>query len=69
MKNITPFFEVNGKKYEIKRNRYLQAEFDKLKSEIKITDEEQIAMAKEEDFEVRLEKLTLRKKELYDKWL
>lgn len=69
MKNIVPFFEINGTRYEIKRNRYLQAEFDKLKGEIQITDEEQIAMAKEEDFENRLEKLIARKKELYDKWL
>jgi hypothetical protein len=69
MKNITPFFEINGTRYEIKRNRYLQAEFDKLKSELKFTDEEQVALAKEEDFENRLEKLTARKKELYDKWL
>lgn len=69
MNNITPFFEINGTRYEIKRNRYLQAEFDKLKSELKFTDEEQVALAKEEDFENRLEKLTARKKELYDKWL
>ena len=69
MKNIIPFFEVDGQRYEIKRNRYLQAEFDKLKGEIKITDEEQIALAKEEDFTNRLEKLTNRKNELYEKYL
>ena len=69
MKNNVPYFELNGKKYEIKRNRFLQAEFDKLKEEIKFTDEEQIAFAKEEDFENRLVKLSERKQELYEKWI
>ncbi len=69
MKNITPYFEINGQRYEIKRNRYLMAEFDKLKSEIVITDDDQIAIAKEEEFANRLEKLTNRKAELYDKYL
>ena len=69
MKNNVPYFELNGKRYEIKRNRYLQAEFDKLKNEIKFTDEEQIALTREEDFENRLVKLTERKQQLYEKWL
>lgn len=69
MKNNVPYFELNGKRYEIKRNRFLQAEFDKLKNDIKFTDEEQIAIAKEEDFENRLMKLTERKQQLYEKWL
>jgi hypothetical protein len=64
-----PFFETNGQRYEIKRNRYLQAEFDKMKEEIQMTEDEQIAYAKETDFENRLEKLLKRKEELYDKYL
>lgn len=67
-KNI-PFFEVNGKTYEIKRNRYLQAEFDEMKRDIEMTEDEQVAYAKEQEFDARLEKLRERKDELYAKYL
>ena len=67
-KNI-PFFEVDGKTYEIKRTRYLQAEFDEMKNGIEMTDDEQVAYAKEQEFEGRLEKLRDRKEELYEKYL
>lgn len=67
-KNI-PFFEVDGKTYEIKRTRYLQAEFDEMKNGIEMTDDEQVAYAKEQEFEERLEKLRDRKDELYAKYL
>lgn len=68
-KQNIPFFEVNGTKYEIKRTRYLQAEFDDMKSDINMTDEEQVAYAKEQELEARIEKLRDRKNELYDKYL
>ena len=68
-KRNIPFFEVNGKKYEIKRNRYLQAEFDELKSKIQMSDVEQIVYAKEQELLDRIEKLKKRKEELYDKYL
>lgn len=67
-KNI-PSFEVNGKNYEIKRTRFLQAEFDEMKGGIELTDEEQVAYAKEQEFDARLEKLRVRKDELYAKYL
>lgn len=69
IKNYTPYFECNGKRYEIRRNRYLQAEFDKMKGEITLTEDEQIGLAKEQDLNNRLEKLADRKNELYDKYL
>lgn len=68
-KQNIPFFEVNGKKYEIKRNRYLQAEFDLMKSDMEMTEDEQVAYVKEQEFESRVEKLRERKNELYDKYL
>ena len=68
-KNNIPFFEVNGKKYEIKRNRYLQAEFDELKSELQMTEDEQVAYIKEDEFNQRVAKLRDRKDELYEKYL
>jgi hypothetical protein len=64
-----PFFEVNGNKYEIKRNRYLQAEFDEIKKGLEMSDEEQVAYAKEKEFDDRLKKLRTRKDELYAKYL
>ena len=68
-KHNIPFFELNGKRYEIKRTRYLQAEFDIMKSEMELTDDEQVAYAKEQELDNRIEKLRKRKDELYDKWL
>ena len=67
-KNI-PYFEANGKGYEIKRNRYLQAEFDEMRKDIDMTEEEQVAYAKEQEFDSRREKLYERKNELYEKYL
>lgn len=68
-KQNIPFFEVGGKRYEIKRTRYLQAELDEMKRSIEMSDEEQIAYAKEQELESRIEKLRERKNELYDKYL
>lgn len=52
---LLPFFEVNNKKYEIKSTRYLQAEYDKLTRENKLSEEEQkksvIASAKIKEFQ------------------
>lgn len=68
-KQNIPFFEVGGKRYEIKRTRYLQAELDDMKRSFELSDEEQIAYAKEQELESRIEKLQARKNELYDKYL
>jgi hypothetical protein len=68
-KNNIPYFEANGIGYAIKRNRYLQAELDEMKKSVEMSNEEQIAYAKEQDFDARLEKLRNRKLELYDKFL
>ena len=40
MKNITPFFELDGQRYEIKRTRYLIAEYDKLGEENQVSNED-----------------------------
>lgn len=67
--NNTPFFELNNKIYVIKRNRYLQAEFDLLQKNIELTEEEQVEFAREQDFDARLEQMKKRKEELYAKYL
>lgn len=69
MGKIIPSFEVNGKRYEIKRNRYLTAELDKWNNEIKMTDEEESESVKEQAKLDNLEKLAKRKEELYEKYL
>ena len=68
-KHNIPTFEVDGKTYEIKRTRYLQAEFDDMIRDLEMTEEEQVSYAKEQEFEDRLEKLRKRKDELYAKYL
>lgn len=40
MNNIIPFFELNGQRYEIKRTRYLIAEYDKLGRESELSNED-----------------------------
>lgn len=40
MKNIIPFFTVNGQTYEIKRTRYLIAEYDKLGEQTNLSNED-----------------------------
>jgi hypothetical protein len=68
MKNI-PFFELNGKKYEIKRNRYLQAEFDEMKNDLEMSNEEQISYSNQLEMEDKIRKLSERKDELYNKYI
>ncbi len=68
MSNI-PYFEVNGKRYEIKRTRYLMAELDALRGEIEFTEEEEVRYTKEQQMSETLAKLAERKEELYEKFL
>lgn len=69
MSNSIPSFEVNGETYEIKRTRYLMAEFDNMRDDISLTDEEQAEYVKEQDRSEALNRLEERKKELYEKYL
>ena len=40
MNKIVPFFEVNGKRYEINKTRYLIAEYDKMSEETNLSNED-----------------------------
>lgn len=40
MNKIVPFFEVNGKRYEIKKTRWLLAEYDKLSEQSTLSNED-----------------------------
>lgn len=64
-----PYFEINGTRYTIKRNRYLQAEFDEMKKSRQFNDDEELEYVREQELTEQLEKLSKRKNELYDKYL
>lgn len=64
-----PYFEIDGARYDIKRNRYLQAEFDKMKKSRSFSDDEELEYVREQELSDQLEKLSKRKDELYDKYL
>lgn len=64
-----PYFEINGTRYTIKRNRYLQAEFDEMKKSRQFNDDEELEYVREQELTDQLEKLSKRKEELYDKYL
>ena len=64
-----PYFEINGNRYEIKKNRYLQAEFDEMKRNNALEEDEEIDYVKEQELSDKLEKLSKRKNELYDRYL
>lgn len=68
MKNNIPFFELNGKTYTFKRNRYLLAELDLIKEENKLTPEEEQSYVLLQDNYNRLGKLQERVKELEDRY-
>lgn len=42
MNKIIPFFEINGKRYEINRTRYLIAEYDKIGEQANISKEDKL---------------------------
>ena len=64
-----PYFEIDGNRYTIKRNRYLQAEFDEMKKSREFSDDEELEYVREQELTDQLEKLAKRKDELYDKYL
>jgi hypothetical protein len=67
-KNI-PTFEINGKTYEIRRTRYLMAEFDKRKNQLDMASDEDSKYEKQKNKLESLQKLAERKSELYDIYL
>lgn len=67
--NNIPYFEVGGKKYVIKRTRYLQAEFDEMKRRASIDDNDDIEYIREKELIEQANRLGERKEELYEKFL
>ena len=45
MGKLNPYFEVDGKTYEIERTRYLECEYEKITSQSSLTADEEKASA------------------------
>lgn len=68
MEKIIPFFELNGKRYEIKRTRYLLAEYDKLTESTDFSKEDKIVAAKMQNLIADIQKYAEKTKELEEKY-
>ena len=64
MKNITPFFELDGTRYEIKRTRYLIAEYDKISEENDVSNEDKQNALKARSLLEDIQKYEKKKREL-----
>lgn len=68
MKNITPFFELNGNRYEIKKTRYLLAEYDKISEENNISNEDKANAVKIQSIIDDVKKYAEKTKELEERY-
>lgn len=68
MKNITPFFELNGQRYEIKKTRYLIAEYDKLSKENELSNEDKANAIKAQSLIEDVKKYANKTLELEEKY-
>lgn len=64
MRNLTPFFELDGNRYEIKRTRYLVAEYDKISEENNVSNEDKQNVLKAQSLLNDLQKYEKKKREL-----
>lgn len=69
MKNLIPFFELNGQRYEIKRTRYLLAEYDKLADESTLTNEDKTNAVKAQSIIAEIQKYGKKADEYWEKLL
>lgn len=68
MAKIIPFFEVNGQRYEIKRTRYLLAEYDKETDSNTLTDEEKANATTAQMLIADIQKYGEKTQEFWDKF-
>lgn len=68
MERIIPFFELNGKRYEIKRTRYLLAEYDKLTESADVSKEDKVIATKMQNLIADIQKYGEKTKELEEKY-
>lgn len=68
MEKLIPYFEINGRKYELKQTRYLMAEYNKLREELSLTEEEKLNGVKIEKLSNELVKYGEKVAELEEKY-
>ncbi len=68
MSKIIPFFEVNGKRYEIKKTRYLLAEYDKLSEDSGLSKEDKANAIKAQSLIGDIQRYAEKTKELEEKY-
>ena len=68
MSKIIPFFELNGQRYEIKRTRYLLAEYDKLGEKSQLSNEDKANAIKAQSLIGDIQKYAEKTKELEEKF-
>lgn len=68
MKKLTPFFELNGIRYEINKTRYLIAEYDKLTKENELSSEDKVNTVKAQQLIADIEKYGKKTIELEEKY-
>lgn len=69
MNRIYPYFEVNGNRYQFKRNRFLISILNEIREESDATDEQQKQYARLLELKAKVDKLGERKDELESKYL
>ena len=68
MNKIIPFFELNGQRYEIRRTRYLLAEYDKLGEESQLSNEDKANAIKAQSLIGDIQRYAEKVKELEEKY-
>lgn len=68
MSKIIPFFELKGQRYEIKRTRYLLAEYDKLGDESQLSNEDKANAIKAQSLIGDIQRYAEKVKELEEKY-
>lgn len=68
MSKIIPFFELNGQRYEIKRTRYLLAEYDKLGEESQLSNEDKANAIKAQSLIGDIQRYAEKVKEVEEKY-
>jgi hypothetical protein len=68
MSKIIPFFELNGQRYEIKRTRYLLAEYDKLGDESQLSNEDKANAIKAQSLIGDIQRYAEKVKELEERY-
>lgn len=66
MNKLVPFFEVEGRRYEIKRTRYLLAEYEKLSNESTLSNEDKANAIKAQSLIADIQKYAQLMAELWD---